>query len=302
MIQTSGALPAQQTASVTVEPSNRAPEAIGSMPGQAITVGQTAGVDVASYFRDPDGDALSYEAVSADVDVATVSVSGSTVAVAAVAAGNSTVTVTASDPGGLEAHQEWAVTVTPSADRAALVAFYEAAGGDNWDSNRNWLTEAPLRDWHGVQVNSSGRVVSLVLVENNLKGRIAPEIGDLSSLETLILRRNRPLHGGELTGPIPPEIGNLSKLSDLRLSSNELTGRIPAELGRLANLGRLDLHLNDITGRIPAALGQLTNLDRLDLGDNEVTGSIPVELTELDLTYLDLARNNLTGRIPAELC
>ena len=41
-------------------------------------------------------------------------------------------------------------------DRAALVALYEATGGDNWHSNSNWLSSAPLKDWYGVDTNSEG--------------------------------------------------------------------------------------------------------------------------------------------------
>ena len=37
-----------------------------------------------------------------------------------------------------------------AADREALVAFYHATGGPNWDDRTNWLSAAPLSDWHGV--------------------------------------------------------------------------------------------------------------------------------------------------------
>ena len=283
---------------------NVAPVTVGAIPAATMTVGQPpVSVDVSAYFSDP-GDSLTYAVATSNAGVATVSASGTTVEVAAVAEGSSTVTVTASDPGGLEAQQEWAVTVRPNADRAALVAFYEAAGGDNWDTNSNWLTDTPLGEWHGVQVNRNGQVISLVLNNNNLKGRIAPEIGDLSSLETLSLRRNwRPGPSSiGLTGPIPPEIGRLSKLSDLRLSSNELTGRIPAELGRLTNLARLDLGWNDLTGTIPDDLATLTNLDDLDLAQNNLTGTIPTWIADLSsLTDLNLHGNGLRGEIPSAL-
>ena len=69
-------------------------------------------VGVASAFRDPDGDALTYRATSTPAGVASVTVLGSTVTVAPVAVGTSTVQVTATDPDGLSATQSFRVRVT----------------------------------------------------------------------------------------------------------------------------------------------------------------------------------------------
>ena len=99
---------------VDPETPNRAPEAVGSIPAQTLVAGESVAFDVSSYFRDPDGNALSYAAASSDVGVASVSVSGATVSIAAVAPGMATVTVTARDPGGLSAVQAVGVTVRPA--------------------------------------------------------------------------------------------------------------------------------------------------------------------------------------------
>ena len=93
------------------ETPNRAPEAVGSIPPVGLAAGDDVAFDVSSFFSDPDGDQLSYQAESSDASVATASVSGSTVTIAAVAAGSATVTVTARDPAGLSAMQNVAVTV-----------------------------------------------------------------------------------------------------------------------------------------------------------------------------------------------
>ena len=90
---------------------NRAPVAQGSIPPQTITAGQSAAVNVASNFSDPDGDPLTYEAVTSDAGVAGVSVAGATITIAAVAAGNATITVTVRDPGGFTAVLSFGVTV-----------------------------------------------------------------------------------------------------------------------------------------------------------------------------------------------
>ncbi|WP_419938348.1 Ig-like domain-containing protein [Candidatus Palauibacter sp.] len=128
-----GGLSASQSAEVTVEAANRAPEAVGTIPAQTATAGETATVDVAAFFSDPDGDELTYAAASTDAAVATASMSGSSLTVAAVAAGTATVTVTATDPGGLSASQSAEVTVEESAGPGFRDDFDSSASLDDWD-------------------------------------------------------------------------------------------------------------------------------------------------------------------------
>ncbi|MDE2779199.1 MAG: hypothetical protein OXI91_05925 [Chloroflexota bacterium] len=185
---------------------------------------------------------------------------------------------------------------SPEGDRASLVALYNATGGSNWTNNENWLSEAPLNNWAGVQTGATGRVTLLYLKDNGLSGTLSPELGSLSSLRTLGLPENR------LTGPIPPELGNLSQLRNLDLGGNGLTGPIPPMLGDLENLEYLGLHSNQLNGPIPAELGRLANLQHLKLGGNELKGPIPPELGKLEnVQYLELEKNQLTGAIPPEL-
>ena len=167
------------------------------------------------------------------------------------------------------------VTVVIS-ERAALMALYDLTGGPNWTSSENWLTGRPLGEWHGVEVDDHGRLISLRLVGNDLTGPIPVELGSLANLEVL------NLYGNGLTGPIPAQLGSLANLEVLNLYGNDLTGPIPAQLGSLANLEVLYLHGNDLTGPIPVELGSLANLEVLDLYGNGLTG------------------NDLTGPIPVE--
>ena len=88
---------------VTPDPPNQAPQPVGSVPAQLLVEGDTVTLDIASYFRDPDGDQLTFTAATTDAGVASVSVAGTLVTIRAVAAGMATVTVTAWDLGGLTA-------------------------------------------------------------------------------------------------------------------------------------------------------------------------------------------------------
>ena len=190
------------------------------------------------------------------------------------------------------------VTVTVNvSERAVLTAFYEATGGENWADNTNWLTNRPLSEWHGVDVDGSGRVSLLRLRGNNLTGSIPPELGSLTRLARLYLDFNE-----NLTGWIPPELGSLTHLTHVYLANNDLIGPIPPELGALVNLRELWLYNNNLSGPIPAELSSLTLLTQLWLQGNELTGPIPPVLGSLTLlTDLRLGRNLLTGPIPPEL-
>ena len=189
-------------------------------------------------------------------------------------------------------------TREPAADRAALVAFYESAGGDNWVNRSNWLSDAPISEWYGIWVDpESGRVVNIALDNNGLEGSISPRIGELTELTELVLTLNK------LSGSLPPELGQLANLVAIEVGANNFSGTIPVELASLAGLTSLNLGFNkQISGPIPPQLGNLSNLIKLDLSTNKLSGPIPPELGNLSLLEtLDLGGNELSGSIPPEL-
>ena len=192
-------------------------------------------------------------------------------------------------------------------DRRVLEVLYRATGGDDWTDSTNWLTEAPLGDWYGVEVDEDGRVTKLRLgdwdesaqknVGNGLTGSLPAELGSLSRLRWLEFAGN-----SGLTGPVPSALGELTDLRILALPDNWLTGSIPAQLGNLGNLGGFWLDGNALTGPIPAELGKLTNLGSLTLGNNVLTGPIPPELGNLtSLAELRFDYTMLSGPLPERL-
>ena len=112
-------------------------------------------------------------------------------------------------------------TAAAARDRAAIEALYHATEGPEWVQQDNWLTDAPLSDWHRVVTDSVGRVVWLTLPGNRLTGTLPPELGDLTELQHLWLSDNA------LRGPIPTRLGDLTQLAGLYLQDNRLTGFIP---------------------------------------------------------------------------
>ena len=292
-------------------------------PGEStIALGDTLRLDAEAFDENGhpvEGAAFSWS--STDADIARVDEAG---LVEAVAEGMARITATTGNASGV------AEVAVENPDRAALVALYEATDGPNWVDNTNWLSDAPLGEWYGVETDGSGRVVRLdprgawdqergEYPGNGLLGPIPPELGNLTNLEQLNLfnnsltgpippelgrlarLRNLFLGGNRLQGTIPLELGNLAALAYLSLDGNHLTGRIPPELGRLSKLTYLRLDLNRLEGTIPPELGDLTKLTRLELDQNELEGAIPSELGNLSkLRFLSLSFNNLTGPIPPE--
>ena len=199
-------------------------------------------------------------------------------------------------------------------DRDALVAFYNATGGEDWE--RSWPIDKKVHyaDWFGISADeewvgtgpgSSGAGMeltnySLRLGGNNLRGELPPELGDVGDLKGL------DLSGNQLSGQIPPELGKLGDLRTLHLPENQLSGQIPPELGKLDGLCRLYLDKNQLSGEIPSKLEDMDNLEFLNLSENQLNGLIPPEpgrhrqpgISEAQwepIEWIDSARAGQTG-------
>lgn len=193
----------------------------------------------------------------------------------------------------------------PASERAALIALYNATGGDNWTRNSGWKEGTLEADgfgpigsedsWYGITAPRD-YVSHIYLYGNQLNGTLPSDLADLTQLEVLDLADNT------LSGTIPSSIGTISTLKELDLGTNELTGSCPSELGMLANLEELTLYHNQLSGTIPPSLGNLSRLNRLYLNENTFSGAIPSELGNLhELFDLELSHNELSGTIPSEL-
>ena len=229
-------------------------------------------------------------------EVASVSDDG---VVTAVAEGTANITAKAGEKTAI-----CVVTVVPSIyerERAALVALYNATGGNSWERSDNWCSDKPIDKWYGVYTNDNGRVNRIEL-RGNITGRIPPEIGDLAELTWLSVS-NRLLPGNLDFGPIPSEIGKLKKLETLVLQSYALSGKIPESLYDIPNLWQLIIerpgHMDE--QQISPSVKKLHNLTRCILRNMNLTGNLTPEFGHLfNLTDLSLEENNLSGTIPSE--
>ena len=110
------------------------------------------------------------------------------------------------------------------------------------------------------------KVTTLKLFGKDLT-KLPPEIGQLTNLQSLDLRRNQ-------LSSLPPEFGQLTNLQTLDLTFNQLSS-LPPEIGQLTNLQTLDLTFNQLSS-LPPKIRQLPNLKKLDLRRNPVP--IPPEI------------------------
>ncbi|XP_024541854.1 LRR receptor-like serine/threonine-protein kinase RPK2 [Selaginella moellendorffii] len=150
--------------------------------------------------------------------------------------------------------------------------------------------------WENVQTQQPGSLACLQGGSCILEGVLAPEIGNLSELRSLVLGYNR------FRGGIPREISKLRKLQVLSLQENSFSGGIPAELGALSSLEVLDLEGNLLDGPIPPAIASCRSLVHISLGRNKLSGGIPASLGGLSrLRHLSLTSNQLSSVIPPGL-
>ncbi len=227
---------------------------------------------------------------------------------------------------------------TPPEERAALMAFFNATNGLNWNNNTNWGVGDPFtNNWYGVYFNGDGTVRLLSLRQNNLSGHIPPAIKDLSSLNSLYVQQNQltslPAEIGEMANllavdlssnngisipleffnltslttlnvsfgamtTLPPQIGNLTALTYLDIRSNGLTG-LPPEIGNLTALRAFNISGNPLN-TLPPEIGLLTELGNFSASNCSLT-ELPLEIGDLSkLSYVWFSYNELT-QLPAEI-
>ena len=212
--------------------------------------------------------------------------------------------------------------------REILSLFYDKLAGNDWKNSSNWKTEAPLKTWFGLTVDSEDRILSIDLPDNNLCGELYDKISEIKTLKKLDLRKNK------IKGELPESLKELESLELLNLSSNDLAGVLhgpilekiiemrskklfvdlsensegflfPSELKNLnlsSDLAHVDLSNCSLVGSIPPFLSKLTGIIFLDLSRNHISGNIPSFLSRLkELQFLHLYNNQLSGQIPKEL-
>ncbi|EEC69217.1 hypothetical protein OsI_38218 [Oryza sativa Indica Group] len=207
-------------------------------------------------------------------------------------------------------------------DLKALLCFKKSITNDPEGAFSSWNRSLHFCRWNGVRCGrtSPAQVVSINLTSKELSGVLPDCIGNLTSLQSLLLARNNlegtipeslarslslielNLSRNNLSGEIPPNFFNgSSKLVTVDLQTNSFVGEIPLPRN-MATLRFLGLTGNLLSGRIPPSLANISSLSSILLGQNKLSGPIPESLGQIaNLSMLDLSANMLSGYVPAKL-
>ena len=223
-------------------------------------------------------------------------------------------------------------------DVLVLESLYERTGGEKWTSSDGWRNmvrfawghvTAALDQRLGVTTDSLGRVKALRLSQNNLSGRLPPDLWRLARMTELLI------DGNDLRGPIPTSLTAVPlrtfHYADTGLcappdaSFRDWLTAIPSHEGTGAECGLGDYRaplvalfeatdganwvrndgwltetpLSEWHGVTVDEAGRIVGLE---LDDNGLAGQVPADLGSLShLSRLSLGGNDLDGRIPSEL-
>ncbi len=230
---------------------------------------------------------------------------------------------------GIDRHDVGSENLCNASDIVALHALYDATGGDGWTRSDGWLDDDDLGEWHGVAVDSTGRVKSVDLASNGLSGELPRSLSGLGRMNVLRIGDNalsgrlplsltkiplREFNYADTDLCVPTEGSFQTWLNDI--PSHQGTG---SECAPLSERDMLRTFYDSMNGRKWARgpnwltsapleewygveLDASGNVSGLALPENGLAGPIPIELGYLEsLERLDLGGNNLSGPIPPEL-
>ncbi|CAI0557990.1 unnamed protein product [Linum tenue] len=164
---------------------------------------------------------------------------------------------------GVGIHGSWSL----NDEGLVLFKFRSRVRSDPHGALANWnLRDGDPCMWSGVHC-VAGKVHILNLTGCSLEGTLAPELGKLVHLRSIVLRNNC------FSGILPSEIGNLKKLEILDLRNNYLSGAVPAEIGRSQTLKCLSVSGNKFRGTIPGEMRRLKLLSHLELDESLASSS-----------------------------
>jgi hypothetical protein len=165
-------------------------------------------------------------------------------------------------------------TDVPDDEGIALMAFYEATGGDAWTDNTNWMVDSTVGNWFGVTV-SGGHVTQLNLSgDANVSGTFS--LADLPASMTQLILYNT---SSTITGSLSDLPASMTRLI-LGSTSSTITGGATAVAATgmtfiiTENCSEDQATVNDVIDRIYADRALFTYAaPSLDIGGNNAAPS-----------------------------
>ena len=288
-----------------VDTSNQRPKVSTQMLPQNFRVGASPKWrNLSSYFRDPDGDTLTYTAISRNDNIVEAVIVGNSVKITPGDLGTTEVILIVRDTGGLTATQSFRVEVQPKLEtipslpvcrRTPQVRDEIVARARVNDCTK--VTEDDLESITRLRINAEGLTTlqqgdfdelrgleELVLSENSLTTLPEAVFWYLGNLEELSLRNN------QFTTLVEDTFARLDSLTYLTLQGNQLTMLQQGAFDDLDALIELDLRDNQLTTLPAGVFKNLSNLEELSLDDNQIailsrdgfSGLTSLEVLDLD--------------------
>ncbi|RDX60492.1 Protein MALE DISCOVERER 1, partial [Mucuna pruriens] len=165
--------------------------------------------------------------------------------------------------------QKQSLCSTLKSEGLALLALRERVVSDPQGALSSWSGGDGDIDpcaWFGVEC-FHGNVVTLNLKDLCLEGTLAPEIGKLVHIKSIILRNN------SFFGEIPKEILHLEELEVLDLGHNNFSGSLPFDHGNMPSLTTLLLDNNYYLANLTPELDKLKMNSEFHANEEQLTGA-----------------------------
>ncbi|XP_075502631.1 putative inactive receptor-like protein kinase At3g56050 [Primulina tabacum] len=165
--------------------------------------------------------------------------------------------------------QNLTICLSLNDEGVALLRFKENVMSDPFGALSNWIDEVGIDSpcsWFGVGC-SEGYVVALNLEDLCLRGTLAPDLGNLVHLKSIILRNN------SFYGVIPEKLAKLKELEILDLGCNNFSGEVPYQLGNNFSLAILLLDNNEFLSSTYAEIYELQKLSEVQVEEELLSGS-----------------------------
>ncbi len=195
--------------------------------------------------------------------------------------------------------QQYIDPVIPK-ERAALVAIYNALGGDNWTKKANWCSDKPVGEWEGVKTDGNGYITELNFAYNNLSGTFPDEIAELANLSQLYIYNSDALTQVNLCA----KAALLPNLRGLYLDKIKIPAEFWVQSYNLNKLTRLSItsKINIANPEfIPKSIWSITSLENLDIFGCKI--ELTPEIGNLSgLKSLSLFGINIENEFPSSIC
>ena len=284
--------------SASPSPTNHRPRVSTSIGNYRFTVGNPHTFNLDNYFTDPDGDTLTYHAVSSSTGLATVHVAGNMLTVTPVFQGGPvTITVTATDPRGETVSDTFAVDVIGTSTGVRPPRAVGTIPDVSVDVNDDGATsvagyfsdpDSNIQAWSAVSSDPSK--VSIVSASHGIISYHGVAAGDATITVYAHYNSNRVSQTFRVTAVSAEHVVTHQPVV---LSPIVIPNLVPGETFTLNNIGT---HFEDLDGTTPSLhlVGDY-NRDTATISLQPGTNNLTIKANQVGLTEVKIVARDASG-------